>query len=140
MIHNFGVGWWDPSIKHFKTQVQTVFDGVVDLVADPFLTTHDRYQYVDFIYLNYVSETKIISRTSHHPTGKFMTDVFTDVTYIWFAVAMVFLCAFIHTWIFYFEEHKLKKLDFIYFVGNLVNQPFPESIKVGKFLDKEMSF
>ena len=74
-----------------------------------------------------------------------MTDVFTDVTYIWFAVAMVFLCAFIHTWIFYFEEHKLKKLDFIYFVGNLVNQPFPESIKVGKFLEKgqlifEMSF
>jgi hypothetical protein len=58
-----------------------------------------------------------------------MTDVFTDVTYIWFAVAMVFLYAFIHTWIFYFEEHKLKKLDFIYFVGNLVNQPFPESIK-----------
>ena len=65
-----------------------------------------------------------------------MTDVFTDVTYIWFAVAMVFLYAFIHTWIFYFEEHKLKKLDFIYFVGNLVNQPFPDSIKVGKFLDK----
>ena len=64
-----------------------------------------------------------------------MTDVFTDVTYIWFAVAMVFLYAFIHAWIFYFEEHKLKKLDFIYFVGNLVNQPFPESIKVGKFLD-----
>ena len=91
-----------------------------------------RYQYVDFIYLNDVSETKIISRTSHHPTGKFMTDVFTDATYICFAVAIVFLYAFIHTWIIYLEpEHKLRKLDFIYFIGNLVNQPFPvHSIKV----------
>ena len=105
---------------------------MVDLVADPFLTTHDRYQYVDFIYLNYVSETKIISRTSHRPTGKFMTDVFTDETYICLAVAMVFLYAFIHTWIFYLEpEHRLRKLDFVYFIGNLVNQPFPlHSIRV----------
>ena len=103
----------------------------MDLVADPFLSTHDRYQFVDFIYLNDVSETKIISRTTHHPTGKFLTDVFTDATYLYLSLAMVFMCALIHVWIFCFEEYKMKKFDFLYFVGNLVSQPFPnEFIKV----------
>ena len=70
-------------------------------------------------------ETKIISRYAHHTSGKFMSDVFTDISYICISVAIALLYIFIYAWLYYLEDHKLKPSDFIHFVGNLVNQPFP---------------
>ena len=61
-----------------------------------------------------------------------MTDVFTDLSYLCLTFTIIFLYLLIHVWIHFLEDHKLKVTDLVYFIGNLVNQPFPKTIKVNR--------
>ena len=63
----------------------------MDLVADSFVSTYNRFKYVDFAYSNSVTETKIISRSAHHISGDFMSEVFTDTSYITLAITISIL-------------------------------------------------
>ena len=100
----------------------------MDLVADSFVSTYNRFKYVDFAYSNSVTETKIISRSAHHISGDFMSEVFTDTSYITLAITISILYFLNYVWMYCFEDHPLKMSDSIFFIGNLVNQPFPKNM------------
>ena len=117
--------------SQMQTAVQAVADGV-DVSPDNWVATYDRFKYVDFSPMLDTAETKIISRSASHITGSFVSDVFTDLTYLCMVFAILFLYMLIHVWINILEDRKLKVTDFVYFIGNLVNQPFPKTIKVNR--------
>ena len=117
--------------SQMQTAVQAVADGV-DVSPDNWVATYDRFKYVDFSPMLDTAETKIIPRSASHITGSFVSDVFTDLTYLCMVFAILFLYMLIHVWINILEDRKLKVTDFVYFIGNLVNQPFPKTIKVNR--------
>lgn len=107
--------------------VQTVADGIVDLVADNFVSTHERFRFVDFSYSFSMVTTKIISFSSHEVNGKLIEDVFHADFIIPHLIILLLMFAFIH-----FLEPDLEISDLPFFFGNLFNQPFPKSLKMKK--------
>ena len=60
-----------------------------------------------------------------------MSNVFTDDSYMSLGLGIIFLYLLIGIWIYLFEDIRPKFQDIVYFIGNLVNQPFPKNaIKV----------
>ena len=60
-----------------------------------------------------------------------MSNVFTNDSYMSLGLGILFLYLLIGIWIYLFEDIRPKFQDIVYFIGNLVNQPFPKNaIKV----------
>ena len=60
-----------------------------------------------------------------------MSNVFTNDSYISLGLGIIFLYLLIGIWIYLLEDIRPKLQDIVYFIGNLVNQPFPKNaIKV----------
>ena len=57
-----------------------------------------------------------------------MSEVFTDTSYITLAITISILYLLNYIWMYCFEDHLLKISDSIFFIGNLVNQPFPKNM------------
>ena len=62
-----------------------------------------------------------------------MSEVFSNTSYVSIAITIIALYLLIYIWIYYLEDHKLMNTDFIFFIGKLVNQPFPtNAIKINR--------
>ena len=60
----------------------------------------------------------------------FFDEVFDDLSFILLGAAISFLYITICAWIYGLEGRRILTSEFVFFIGNFVNQPFPESFKV----------
>lgn len=103
-------------------------DGLVDVVADSFVYTHDRYRYVDFAYPEEIAETNIIFHSSSEISGRFLSTAFPSIFYVLLLFSTLFMFLITFYWVKNLESDnkRIQVKDFVVFAGKFFTQPFPQ--------------
>ncbi len=114
--------------------VQTVADGKVDVVADSFVTTYERFSFVDFSYVTSFTTTSIISKMDYAVSGSVVADIFDNTSYILFGISLVLgiMVIYISLWLSNAHAGRSPIDVTILFVGNALCQPLPKSLHLEK--------
>ena len=114
--------------------LQTAADGGVDIVADTFGQTYERYKLVDFAYPTDNSEVFIISSKNVEPTGFIFQGIYDTRSYILILFSFLIMIVVLNTSFSFFPKSRgdgkvsLAQIT-LHLFGNLWGQPFPPSVQ-----------